>query len=153
MKKKIILFSSILFILDQSVKIIIDNFFDEKIVIIKNFFSINKSYNTGAAFSLFSELTIFLILINIVIFIFLIYYLKNFKENTRNLLAFSLVFGGLLGNLLDRILYGHVIDYLSFSFGNYNYPIFNLADSFVVIGVCLLFIAIIKKEDVYGNKS
>ncbi len=79
--------------------------------------------------------------------------IKNFKQSIRNTLAFSFIIGGLIGNLIDRIVYGHVIDYIKLVFGNYHYPVFNIADMAVVVGVILLVIAIIKKEDVYENSS
>ena len=71
--------------------------------------------------------------------------------NIRNKIAFGLVFGGLLGNLLDRIIYGYVRDFISLQFGSYQYPIFNIADIAIVIGIIFIIIAIIKKEDVYAK--
>ena len=67
--------------------------------------------------------------------------------NKHNTIAFGLVFGGLLGNLFDRIFHGYVIDYLDFKLINYNYPVFNLADTALVIGIVMLIVAIVKGED------
>ena len=96
---------------------------------------------------------IILIAISILILFLLYLYHKKFLLNIRNIIAFSLLFGGILGNLLDRILYGYVIDFLDFNIFGYDYPVFNLADTFIVVGIILLIIAIYKKEDEYGSYS
>ncbi len=153
MTKKIVITSFIVVLFDQIIKVIVENNLLSRIEIIKDFFYLSKVYNEGAAFSMFSGNVIFLIVINILILFMLLYFLKGFKKNTRNMLAFGLVIGGLIGNLIDRVVYGHVIDYLKFVIGGYNAPVFNLADMAVVIGVALLAVAIIKKEDVYENNS
>ena len=88
-----------------------------------------------------------IILVNLIIMIFLYFYMKKFKENKRNTIAFAMVFGGLFGNLVDRIVYGYVIDFIDFYVFNYNYPIFNFADSFICIGVMLLLYSIYLGED------
>ena len=75
----------------------------------------------------------------------------NFKNNFRNNMAFGLLMGGIIGNLIDRLFLGYVRDFLAFRIFNYNYPVFNLADTFIVVGVILLIIAIIKGEDKIGN--
>ena len=74
-------------------------------------------------------------------------YIKDFKENKRNIVAFSFIFGGILGNLCDRLFLGYVRDFLSFKVFGYFFPVFNIGDSLIVIGVILLLIAIIKGED------
>ena len=74
-------------------------------------------------------------------------YQKKFVINTKNIMAFSLLFSGITGNLFDRIIYGHVIDFLDFTIFGYNYPVFNFADVFIVLGVILIVVAIYKKED------
>ena len=61
---------------------------------------------------------------------------------------YSLLLSGILGNLLDRIIHGYVIDYLSFNFGKYYFPIFNFADICIVISILLILIRMIK-EDVW----
>lgn len=58
--------------------------------------------------------------------------------------------GGILGNLVDRLLYGYVIDFLSFNFGTYQFPVFNFADMGIVIGIVALFIEICR-GDIYGR--
>lgn len=149
MKKKTIFLGGIFLLIDVISKIIIDNYFKlmESKIIIKNFFSLTKVYNYGASWSMLSGKRVLLIVLAIIILVLLYFYQKKFKENSRNLLAFSLVYAGIIGNLLDRIMRGYVIDFLDFNLFGYNYPIFNLADTFIVLGIVLLIIAIIKKED------
>lgn len=150
MKKKIVLGSIIFFIIDFISKVLIDNYFELSIhnFIIKDFFSITKVYNNGASWNMFSGHQLFLITISIVVLIFLFYYNSKFKENKRNVLAFSLIYGGIVGNLFDRIFNGYVIDFLDFYIFDYDYPVFNLADTWIVIGTILIIIAIYKREDV-----
>ena len=73
--------------------------------------------------------------------------MKKFKNNKRNIIAFSCIYGGLIGNLIDRIFHGYVIDFIDFYIFNYNYPIFNIADASICIGVCLLIYSIYLGED------
>ncbi len=154
MQKKIIIYSIIFFSLDLTSKLIVNNSLNltESITIINNFFYITNVHNLGAAWSLFSGQRILLIVIGITALFFIFKWIKDFKNNNRNILAFSLLISGLLGNLFDRIIYGYVRDFLDFIVFNYNYPVFNLADTFIFIGVVLLIYAVIKGED-NGNKS
>lgn len=121
--------------------------------LITNFFSITKVYNYGASWNILTGHRILLIITSLVVLILLYYYQTKFLLNTRNIIAFSLVYSGILGNLIDRILNGYVIDFLDFKLFGYDYPVFNFADIYIVIGIFLLMIAIIKKEDVYENSS
>ena len=141
MKKKILIGSFSCLIIDLITKYLIDTYIhiNEDIQIINNFFKINKVYNTGASFSILTD--------NIIFLIILLYYQNKFQENTRNMLAFSLLYGGILGNLFDRIFNGYVIDFLDFNFFGYDFPVFNMADIFIVMGIGLLIYAIWKKED------
>ena len=79
--------------------------------------------------------------------------MNSFKKNTRNNIAFSIMLAGIAGNLVDRVCLGYVRDFLDFNIFGYSYPVFNLADTFIVIGVILLIIAIIKGEDKNGSSS
>lgn len=155
MHKKIYILTTIFFILDQISKSIISTFLslNENIVIIKNFFSINYINNKGASWGILSNARILLIVLSIICIIILFRYMNTFKINKKNILAFGMILGGILGNLSDRIFFGYVIDFLNFKIINYNFPVFNLADTFIVVGVILLITAIIKGEDKNGSKS
>lgn len=150
----VIIISIILFIIDQISKILIIKYIDinNSIELIKNFFYLTYTHNEGAAFSILTGQRIFLILIAITILVILFNYIrKNKIKNKVETLAFSLIIGGSLGNLIDRIVRGFVVDFLDFKILGYNYPIFNLADTFIVVGVFLLFIFVFRKE--YNNDS
>lgn len=154
MQKKIIIYSIIFFILDLISKVIVNNFVSltESITVINNFFYLTNVHNLGAAWSLFSGQRILLIVIGIAALFFIFRWINDFKNNNKNIWAFSLLISGLLGNLFDRIIYGYVRDFLDFRFGSYNYPVFNLADTFIFCGVIVLILAIIKGEE-NGSKS
>ena len=137
----IIILSLIFLIIDQITKILVIKILplSGSIEIIKNFFYIIPTNNTGAAFSILIGQRIFLILITIAILAFLIQYIKKNKiERKIDIISFSLIIGGSLGNLIDRIIRGSVIDFISLKLGNYNFPIFNIADTLIVVGVILL---------------
>lgn len=154
MQKKIIIYSIIFFILDLISKVIVNDFLGlaESITVINNFFYLTNVHNLGAAWSLFSGQRILLIVIGMAALFFIFRWINDFKNNNKNIWAFSLLISGLLGNLFDRIIYGYVRDFLDFRFGSYNYPVFNLADTFIFCGVVLLILAIIKGEE-NGSKS
>lgn len=144
MKKKIVLLSLIPFLIDQIFKLMITLYIKDSIDIIPNVLRLTYVTNTGAAWNILDNHLIVISLISIFSIIFLLSYMGKFKLNKRNKLAFILLYGGIISNLFDRIFHGYVIDYIDF---NINFPIFNLADSFIVIGIILLIIAILKKED------
>ena len=139
-------------VLDQLSKLLVLNNIRNNVEIIKNLFYLTYTQNDGAAFSILIGKRIFLILITITIIGLIIYYIKknNVKDKT-NLLAFSLILGGSLGNLLDRIVRGYVIDFVSVKIFNYNFPIFNLGDTFICIGVFLLLIISFRKDKKHDN--
>lgn len=149
MKKKIIILSIFLLLVDIITKYIIDIKFNlmETKEVITNFFSITKVYNYGASWNILSGYRILLIIITILVLVALFYYETKFLVNVRNTIAFSLVYSGIIGNLINRIFKGYVIDFLDFKIFGYDYPVFNFADICIVCGIILLGIAIIKKED------
>ncbi len=149
MNRKIFIVAVLSLFFDQITKILIGIFFalDERIVLIKNFFAIHFIENYGAAWSLLNNKVDFLIFVSIAALFILYRFMNNFKENRRNNVAFGFMIGGIVGNLIDRIFLGYVRDFLSFKIFSYYYPIFNLADTFIVIGVFLLILAIFKGED------
>lgn len=153
--KKIIPISLILLILDQIVKlIVISNIkINTSIEIITNFFSLTYVKNDGAAFSIFRGNTLLLIIISVLTLFFLFKFLKK-KNNFQKIeiLAYVLLIPGIIGNLIDRIFRNGVIDYLDFNIFGYNFPIFNIADIFIVIA-CLILIFLFGGEQIDGNKS
>lgn len=114
--------------------------------IIDNFFSLTYVLNDGAAFSLFASRTYLLILIALICLFFIIYELKNNLDDRMLSIGYSLALAGLLGNFLDRLIDGYIIDYLSFKILGYNYPIFNFADILIVVGIIIVIIKEILKE-------
>lgn len=155
MKKKNIILTTAFLLLDIISKLLIDNYLElnESYKIINNFFYITKVYNEGASWSIMWGMRILLIIISVLVLICLFYYQKKFILNNRNIISFSLLYSGIIGNLLNRIIHGYVIDFLDFKILGYDYPVFNIADICIVIGIFLLIIAIIKKEDEHGNSS
>lgn len=155
MRKKIIIYSIFLLIIDLMTKYLIDNFLNlmETKEIIANFFSITKVYNYGASWNILSGYRLLLIIITILILLALFYYETKFLVNKRNIVAFSLLYSGIIGNLINRIIHGYVIDFLDFNIFGYDYPVFNFADIFIVCGIFLLGVAIVKKEDLNEDSS
>lgn len=149
MNKKTYIIAIFILIIDQVSKSLIEVFFkfNESVQVIKDFFYITVVHNTGGAWSLFDNYSYFFIIFSIIAVIILIKFMFSFKNNLRNNIAFSLTIGGILSNLADRIFLGHVRDFLDFKLFGYNYPIFNIADIAIVVGVILLIVAIIKGED------
>jgi signal peptidase II len=132
--------------LDQASKLIIDNvmqLYESRAVFA--FFNLTYVHNTGAAFSflsdaggwqrwLFAGLAIGM---SVVISI----WLTRLKANeTFIAVALSLILGGAIGNLVDRLAYGYVIDFLDIYYGNWHWPAFNIADSAITVGVVLMLI-------------
>lgn len=155
MKKKIFSLTFIVFFLDQLLKHIITSTFllRETFYVIPNFFYITYVQNTGGAWSIFSSIPYFLVIINILflgLFIGYIYKKENFP--LLKIIYFGLILGGVLGNLVDRILLNGVIDYIGIQFGSYYYPIFNFADIAIVVGMVLIIIEILRGEK-YENRS
>ena len=142
MKKKIIIISSIFIILDQLIKLLVRNtIMDVEKVIIPNFFYLTGVKNTGGAFSILTGNTILLAVIGIVVVGILVYYLTK-KKNINNIemISYSILLGGIIGNFIDRIIFNGVYDYIGLIFGSYYYPVFNLADCGIVIGIILLIV-------------
>jgi signal peptidase II len=134
--------AAVVFLLDQLTKQIIDANvpLKEQISVIGQFFLITHVLNDGAAFSMLPGAQTLFIAITIIVVIGIIWYIERNRRNGRPLLltAFALVLGGALGNFIDRTLYGEVTDFLQFNFGSYTFPIFNVADMGIVIGVGLI---------------
>ncbi|MEK3837427.1 signal peptidase II [Paenibacillus rhizoplanae] len=135
------LIALIVFVIDQGTKYLIATRLElaEQIPVIKDFFIITSHRNRGAAFGILEGQQWFFIVITVVVVCGIVWYLNKARK-TRKLLptALALVLGGAIGNFLDRILNGEVVDFLMFNFGSYTFPIFNVADSCIVVGVGLI---------------
>lgn len=150
MKKKyikIINYIVMLSFVDQLIKFfVIRNIKGSEIVIIKNFFKLTYLENDGAAFGIMGGSTIILVIVSAILIWYIINELKKNINNKLSIISFILVLSGSIGNLIDRLFYGYVIDYLSFKLFNMYMPVFNFADALITIGVFLLIITIIKEE-------
>ena len=155
MNRKILTIAMVTLVIDQITKTILENIIKLGTTkqIIKNFFYITTVHNDGAAWGIFSNQSIIIIIGTIISFFVIYKFIYGFKKNTRNNIAFGLVLGGLAGNLCDRLFLGYVRDFLDFIIFKYDFPVFNIADVAIVIGVILLIIAIIKGEDVNEDNS
>jgi signal peptidase II len=149
---KYYLYALLVFVLDQATKWMIVNSIPlyETRSVIGEFFQLTSHRNRGAAFSILQNQRWFFVIITLVVIVGILWYIrKTIKENRRLLsFALSLLLGGALGNFLDRALFGEVVDFLQFRFTfsffgkaiDYIYPIFNIADSAIVMGVILIFL-------------
>ena len=145
-------FAAIVFALDQWTKRLIVRHLElnESIPVLGEFFEITSHRNRGAAFGILQNQRWFFIVITIVIVVGIVWFLQKTRKANKKLLPFalSLLLGGAFGNFLDRLLHGEVVDFLKFRFQfsffgtpvDYTYPIFNVADSAIVVGVALIFL-------------
>lgn len=131
------------FALDQATKLWIDATLPfptygppNAIVVIDGFFNLVHVGNTGAAWSMFAGQSLWLAMLALVTLGAIFWWRHSLELRHRTgQLAFGLLCGGIVGNLVDRLFYGYVIDFLDFQFGSYFYPTFNLADSGICVGV------------------
>lgn len=152
--KSIFFFSIIFIILDQVIKLFISGkmMVNQSTILIRNFLTITLTHNTGAAFNILNDSRILLIVIGILALGFIILYIfKQAVIDDLDVFTYALLIGGIAGNLIDRCIYGYVIDYLSFNFGSYYFPVFNLADIFIVISIIFI-VARTLKGDLWNSK-
>lgn len=154
--KKLGIMSFIFIIVDILVKVMVNSLMNvyDTICLIPSFFSITYVRNVGAAFSIMENNRILFIVVGIVaLFLIYKYLIKDKVLNNYYIVCYSMLIGGIIGNLIDRLVYGYVIDYLSFNIFGYLFPIFNLADSFIVISVFMIIIYEIKERGNDGKNS
>ena len=146
-KKNFVIFSTALFVifLDQLTKFFVKANFqlNQSMPLIKNVLHLTYVANTGSAFGLFKGLNPIFVIFSIAVIIAVLYCIRKKIKKDEKLLQFSigLLFGGTLGNLIDRLAYGSVVDFIDFRI----WPVFNVADSAVTISVILLVILLWKK--------
>jgi len=134
---------AILIILDQITKFFARTELKRSIALIPKVFHLTLVKNTGMGFGLLKESNTLLIFITVIIIGLLIYYFRNLSENKHSNISLCLITAGALSNLIDRITLHHIIDFIDFRI----WPVFNLADAFISIGIIYLIYATFKKEN------
>ena len=143
----------ILIMLDQLAKVLISNMlYNNSIFVIKGILKLTYIENTGGAFGIGENSTFIFIIINIIIISILIGFLikKISKIDITDIVSISMVISGGIGNLIDRIFRGYVIDYIDIT-PIFKYPVFNFADILIVVGVLILIIHRSKDEKIYNK--
>ena len=151
----IIIVSVISLILDIGSKYYISKNFIvyESKTIIKNFLDITYVKNTGAAFSILEDNTWMITIISLMIIMGVIYYIyKNKPSNNIENIGYGMVIGGALGNFIDRIIYGYVIDFIDINLFGWNYPVFNIADILIVVSVIIMVICCFRGDESENKK-
>lgn len=159
MKRNIIIFilgAAAVIALDQITKAAISSRFvmHESFPVINGFFNLVYVMNPGAAFGFLASASatfryIFFIGITCLALVLIIYYLiKNEKGSIISVISLTLIFGGAIGNLIDRIRFGEVVDFLDFYISTFHWPAFNVADSAISIGAALMI-----WEIIFGSKK
>jgi signal peptidase II len=137
-----LIISAVVVGLDQVSKYLISSLIipGDSIPIIKNIFHITLVHNTGIAFGMFKNQVAIFILVSSIAIILILYNLFQHKRNgglhKLELNALCLILGGAIGNLIDRVMFGYVIDFLDFRI----WPVFNIADSAITIGIIILLV-------------
>jgi len=145
---------AVILVLDQLTKTIIDRTMTlhHSIPIIDGLFNLTYVRNTGAAFGIFAGSREafrlpFLIIVSALAIGFIFFMLKRLRDDATGLItALAMILGGAIGNLIDRILYGEVIDFLDVYWSDYHWPAFNIADSCITIGVLITLYVLIKAK-------
>jgi signal peptidase II len=146
MRKYFFLIAALVLLLDRAAKWAVAGSIPlhDSVTVIPGFFHLTHVENTGAAFGLFAEsaaqwkvgaLVSFSVIALVVVTALL---WKNSHALSTTTIGLSLILGGATGNLWDRMLTGHVVDFLDFYVGSYHWPAFNVADSAIVVGAVLL---------------
>lgn len=145
-----ILIILIVIVLDQLTKLIIVETIGNRIIpVIDGFFNIIEAHNYGAGWSMFEGNYVFLFSMTLVALLFFGYLFKDVamtKQKWVYSTGLAFMIGGTIGNLIDRIRLGYVVDFLQFIFGSYVFPTFNVADSALTVGVILFAIDILFLE-------
>ena len=135
--RKVFLINIVIVLIDQIIKLFCLKI-NNDIILIKKILYLTKAFNDGAAWSILSGKIWLLILVALISVSIVIYWIKDKELGKLGVLTYGLLLGGIIGNLLDRIFRGYVIDYIGVMILNYQFPIFNFADSCIVIAVIIL---------------
>ena len=145
-------------LLDQATKLVADAYlFYQQPVPIMPLFNLTLVYNKGAAFSFLSDAggwqRWFFIVISLTISIVLVIWIGRLERSQRlQTVSIALILGGALGNLIDRSIYGYVIDFIDVYYQQYHWPAFNIADSAIFVGAILLILDSLKNHEKDSDK-
>ena len=124
----------------------------ESIPVIEGIFNITHILNPGGAFGLMSEMSavfrtiVFLFISSLAVGLIFYFYIKTPHGYTFLAIGFALIFGGAIGNLIDRVRFGMVVDFLDFYIGKYHWPAFNIADSAITVGIVIFVYHLLLKK-------
>ncbi|MCY4488085.1 MAG: signal peptidase II [Deltaproteobacteria bacterium] len=162
-RARVILLLAAILLLDQGTKLIVDRTIPlyRSIPVIEGWFDLTHARNTGAAFGLLAGErravgSFILIVFSLAAVGFIIHLLRRLVEtDTGLILSLTFILAGALGNLIDRVFYGEVIDFLDVYWNGYHWPAFNVADSFITVGavLCLWFLMRTKGRDPFAPRS
>lgn len=143
--------AALVIVLDQISKLAISsNFAYGEGLYVNDIFNLVRAHNQGAAFSFLNDAggwqRWLFTLIAVVASVWIVQLLRQHKQQTLFCLALALVLGGALGNLIDRVAYGYVIDFLDFHWDSHHFPAFNVADSAISVGAALLILDSFRKK-------
>lgn len=150
-----LLIAFVVFALDQVSKYLVRQLlpFNQSVVVIKDVLNLVHIQNPGIIFGFLSQSThelktYLLITVSLVAITFLLFFLRSLKEKDLILfIALSLILGGAIGNLVDRIAFKRVIDFIDFHWRTYHWPAFNVADSAITVGMVFFVIQVLRDEN------
>ncbi|UCZ51806.1 signal peptidase II [Bacillus shivajii] len=143
------LIAVIIIIIDQWTKWLVEKNMElrESIPVIEGFFYLTSHRNAGAAFGILQGQMWLFFIATIIVVVVVVYYIQKYTKHNKWLgVALGLVLGGAIGNFIDRMLRGEVVDFFDVYIFAYNYPIFNVADMALVAGVIMLIIHVFTEE-------
>ena len=148
-------------LIDQWTKNVVQEklFLHQTIGVIPGFFNLVHVRNTGGAFGIFGGergglgSLLFVVVSLIAVGCILVFFIKAKEDEKTISLSLSLVLGGAIGNLIDRFRYGEVVDFLDFYFQSYHWPAFNIADSAICIGIGLMALELLRRDNRKSTKS
>ena len=126
--------------------------YHQSIIIIRGFFDITHIRNPGGAFGLMANMSpifrtvIFLFISSLAAGLIFYFYKKTPSSHSLLATAFALIFGGAIGNLIDRLRFGNVVDFLDIYLGNFHWPAFNIADSAITVGIFIFIFHLLFKK-------
>jgi len=151
---KLLIFAGVIILLDQLSKALVIRYlaFNQIIPVFNGFFNITHIHNPGGAFGLMANLSstlrslIFLFISSLAVGLIFYFYKKTPPNYPWLAAAFALIFGGAIGNLIDRVRFGTVVDFLDFYIGNLHWPAFNIADSAISVGIVIFVFHLVFKK-------